>query len=445
MGFKKRGGKKHLMESLGKLFTGRSHTFSGRRRFQYCTVIRRTGSVLLVFAWLLLVVTACGAPLASRALIPVPAAPPMPTTTGYALGSPFSTLEGTLENTYAAVNPSVVNISVVQKEEVSYPQSPDFPFFGPSLPQGPQEQYRNGLGSGFVLDKEGHIVTNNHVVAGADTITVTFYDGTTAAGKVVGADPNSDLAVVKVEVLPDKLQPVQMGNSDQIKVGQLAIAIGNPFGLQSTMTVGIVSAVGRSLPVDSGDGVGASYTIPAIIQTDASINPGNSGGVLVDSKGRLIGVTSAIASPVQASAGIGFAIPSTIVQKVVSALVKTGHYDHPWLGAALTSLNPEISRAMNLEPDQRGALVVNVVPDSPALKGGLHRDAQQLAIEGQVIPVGGDVIIAIDGQVVKQAEDLIDYLERNTAPNQQIVLTILRGGKEQTLSITLAKRPTSGP
>jgi serine protease Do len=432
------------MLSFGTLFENRPHTFSGRRLLHHIG-IKRMGSLLLAFIWLLSIATACGAPLSASAPAPTPAAANPMSPAGNASGSQLYALEDSLENTYAEVNPSVVNIRVVQKEEVNYPQLPGFPFFGPPLPQGPQEQFRSGLGSGFILDKGGHIVTNHHVIAGADAITVTFYDGTTATGKVVGADPYSDLAVVKVDAPPDKLQPVQMGNSDQIKAGQLAIAIGNPFGLQSTMTVGIVSAVGRSLPVDSGDGSGGSYTIPEIIQTDAPINPGNSGGVLVDSRGRLIGVTSAIVSPVQASAGIGFAIPSAIVQQVVPALAKDGHYDHPWLGATLTSLRPEIVQGMNLEPGQRGALVVSVAPDSPALKGGLHSSARQLAIEGQEIPIGGDVITAIDDQVVQQAEDLIAYLDRNTRPGQKVMLTILQGGKEQTLGITLAKRPSSSP
>ncbi|MCD6290130.1 MAG: trypsin-like peptidase domain-containing protein, partial [Anaerolineae bacterium] len=183
-------------------------------------------------------------------------------------------MEGTLERIYAQVNPSVVNIGIVQKRKVMVPiipEIPGFPFWGPGVPKTPREYYRRGLGSGFVWDKQGHIVTNNHVVAGADKITVTFHDGTTVPGKVVGTDPDSDLAVVKVDVPADQLHPVQIADSTQVKVGQLAIAIGNPFGLQGTMTQGIVSALGRLLPVGEGGSQGPRYTIPDVIQTDAPI------------------------------------------------------------------------------------------------------------------------------------------------------------------------------
>ena len=216
-----------------------------------------------------------------------------------------------------------------------------FPFF--NLPQGqqPQQQYQSALGSGFVWDQNGDIVTNNHVVSGADKIEVTFSDGTIVPATLVGADPDSDLAVIKVDVPADKLHPVQLGDSSAVKVGQLAIAIGNPFGLEGTMTTGIISAVGRSLPAN--DNSTQSYTIPDVIQTDAPINPGNSGGVLVDVQGQVLGVTSAIESPVRASAGVGFAIPSAIVNNVVPALIKDGKYVHSWLGISGTTLVPDLA------------------------------------------------------------------------------------------------------
>ncbi|RME48191.1 MAG: PDZ domain-containing protein [Chloroflexi bacterium] len=292
-------------------------------------------------------------------------------------------------------------------------------------------------------NKDGYIVTNNHVVEGADRISVTFHDGTTVAGRVVGTDPDSDLAVVKVDVPAEQLQPVRIADSTQVKVGQLAVAIGNPFGLQGTMTVGIVSAVGRLLPIESGGTQGPHYSIPDVIQTDAPINPGNSGGVLVDDQGRVIGVTSAIISPVRASAGIGFAIPSAIVQKVVPTLIKTGHYEHPWIGISGISLNPDLAKAMDLKADQRGALVVDVVPGSPADKAGLHGSDRQVTIEGEQVRVGGDVIVAVDGQSVDGFDDLITYLARSTEVGQTVTLTVLRHGKTETVKVTLAARPKS--
>jgi serine protease Do len=405
----------------------------------------------------LLVLTSCGLPvlpsisLAQSGPAPAPTAVAAPSAVTSAVSSSdlLSALEGSLEGIYDQVNPSVVNIRVVQKEEVTAPTIPEIPGFPfpflepPTSPQGPQEFYRQGAGSGFVWDKEGHIVTNNHVVADADKISVTFYDGTTVSGTVVGTDPDSDLAVVKVDVSSSRLQPVQVADSTQVKVGQLAVAIGNPFALEGTMTVGFVSALGRLLPVESQDGQGPGYSIPDVIQTDAPINPGNSGGVLVDDQGQVIGVTSAIISPVGASAGIGFAIPSAVVGKVVPVLIKSGHYQHPWLGVSGTSLNPDLAEAMKLDSDQRGALVVDVVPGGPADEAGLQGSDRQVKIEGQDVRVGGDVIINIDGQAVKKFDDVVTYLARAAEVGQKISLTVLRDGKEETISVALAARPKS--
>jgi serine protease Do len=349
-------------------------------------------------------------------------------------------LEGTLEQIYAQVNPSVVNIKVVQTASASASNIPQIPGF-PSIPSQPQVQ--QVLGSGFVWDSQGHIVTNNHVVEGADKITVTFYDGSTVPAEVTATDPDSDLAVIKVDVSADQLQPVQVADSTQVKVGELAIAIGNPFGLEGTMTMGIVSALGRTLPTESGTAQGQYYSIPDIIQTDAPINPGNSGGVLVDDTGSVIGVTAAIESAVQSSAGIGFVIPSQIVQKVVPALIETGHYDQPWIGISGTSLVPELATAMGLAADQRGALVVDVVPSSPAAKAGLLGSDRQIQIDGQTARVGGDVIVAVDGQPVQDFEDLIAYLANSTEVGQTITLSVLRDGKNETIDLSLAARPSS--
>ncbi|MDH4136863.1 MAG: trypsin-like peptidase domain-containing protein [Anaerolineae bacterium] len=385
-----------------------------------------------------------------RASAPVPVVAPTPMsaeTVPPTKAGTLADLEGTLERIYEDVSPSVVSIQVIQKQTVGMGlpgMLPELPFFGqPSPQQPPQEQYQQGSGSGFVWDKEGHIVTNNHVVEGADKIKVMFSDGTTVSGKVVGTDPDSDLAVVKVELPAAQLHPVQLADSTQVKVGQLAVAIGNPFGLENTMTVGFVSALGRSLPVESESIQGPSYTIPDIIQTDASVNPGNSGGILVDDEGQVIGVTAAIASPVRASAGIGFAIPSAIVQKVVPVLIEKGRYAHPWLGISGTSLDPDLAQAMKLKADQHGALVVDVTPDGPADKAGLRGSDQSITVDGEERRIGGDVIVAINGQPVENFDDLVTYLVRSTEVGEKITLTVLRDGREQQVEVTLNERPSS--
>lgn len=373
-----------------------------------------------------------------------PNAPSQETNPSGVSGDLLAVYQGTLENIYTTVSPSVVNIRVVEKvsaTDLGSTEIPGFPFY--NLPQGqqPEQQFQSALGSGFVWDQNGHIVTNNHVVAGADKIEVTFSDGTIVPATLVGADPDSDLAVLKVDVTADQLHPVQIGDSNAVKVGELAIAIGNPFGLEGSMTTGIISAVGRSLPADETSA--QSYTIPDVIQTDAPINPGNSGGILIDAQGQVLGVTSAIESPVRANAGVGFAIPSAIVQNVVPALIKDGKYIHTWLGISGTTLVPDLAKAMNLKKSQRGALVEEVLPNSPAEKAGLRGSNQQITIDGQTATVGGDVITAIDNQQVLQMGDLIAYLARSTKVDQKVTLTIVRDGKQQTLDVTLAARPST--
>jgi S1-C subfamily serine protease len=419
---------------------------------------KRTISISILAVFGIIALTACGAmgPVANVSngnSVPVfsvptqvpstPAQAPVPSGASNDL---LSAYQGTLENIYTTVSPSVVNIRVVKKADVTSLDSSQFqgfPFF--NLPQGqqpqqPQQQFESALGSGFVWDQNGNIVTNNHVISGAEKIEVTFSDGSTVSAKLVGADPDSDLAVVKVDMAADKLHPVQLGDSSSVKVGQLAIAIGNPFGLEGTMTTGIISAVGRSLPADETST--QSYTIPDVIQTDAPINPGNSGGVLINVQGQVLGVTSAIESPVRANAGIGFAIPSAIVNNVVPALIKDGKYDHAWLGISGTTLSPELATAMKLDAGQRGALVEEILPNSPAEKAGLRGSSEKVTIEGQTATVGGDVIIAIDSQPVHEMNDLIAYLARSTKVDQKATLTIVRDGKQQTLDVTLAARPS---
>ncbi|MCC6147748.1 MAG: trypsin-like peptidase domain-containing protein [Anaerolineaceae bacterium] len=354
--------------------------------------------------------------------------------------------EGTLKNIYQQVIPSVVNIRVVQKqgslvEGLSPNGMPELPFALPGMPDQQGPQYSQGLGSGFVWDQEGHIITNNHVVEGADKVEVTFSDGVTLPATVVGTDSYSDLAVIRVEQAGEQLKPVQMADSAQVKVGQLAIAIGNPFGLEGTMTVGIVSAIGRTLAAGEALQGGGSFSIPSVIQTDAPINPGNSGGVLVDTQGRVIGVTAAIESPVRANAGIGFAIPSALVRKVAPGLIKDGKYEHAYLGISGTTLTPDLAAAMKLDKSQRGALVETVTSGGPADKAGLHGSGGTTEVDGQEIHVGGDVIVAVDESPVKTMDDLITYLFDQTDVGQTVTLSVLRDGKEKQMDAVLEARP----
>jgi len=342
----------------------------------------------------------------------------------------LSALQTALETIYANVNPSVVSVQVTQQSSGAV-----LPFSEESA-----QPYEQGAGSGFVWDNQGHIVTNYHVIENATRIVVRFADDTTAEATVVGSDPDSDLAVLKVDVAASQLQPVRIAQTEPA-VGQLSVAIGNPFGLENTMTVGFISAIGRSLSV--GETLGSRYSIPDIIQTDAPINPGNSGGVLVNEKGEVIGVTAAIISPVQASVGIGFAIPAAIVEQVVPVLIETGAYAHPWVGISGTTLTADLAEVMELPADQRGALVIDVIANSPAEQGGVRGSTRQVTLDGIQTNVGGDVIIALDATPIHSFEDLISALSAQTRPGQTVVLTVLRDGAERELRLTLGERPKS--
>jgi S1-C subfamily serine protease len=348
--------------------------------------------------------------------------------------------ETALENIYTTVSPQVVNISVLMPFNSTDLQN--FPGLD-NIPQSQTPQFSSALGSGFVWDKNGDIVTNNHVVDGATKIQVTFSDGTTVPATLIGNDPYSDLAVIKVDVSADMLHPVTMADSTQVKVGEIAIAIGNPFGFEGSMTVGNVSGLGRDLPSSRVDqNSGATYSIPEIIQTDASINPGNSGGVLVNDQGQVIGVTSAIESASGSNSGIGFAIPAEIVLKVVPELIKSGKYEHPYLGISGTDISPDIAQAMNLPAETRGALVIQVTDGGPASKAGLQGSNDTATINGVEGTVGGDVITAIDGQTINSMSDIIAYLAVNTQVGQTVTLTILRDGQSQNVDVTLGSRPS---
>jgi S1-C subfamily serine protease len=334
-------------------------------------------------------------------------------------------------NLYARVSPSVVNINVIGAvEEFIHPEVPGFP-----ESPFPEEFFQRGLGSGFVMDTDGHIVTNNHVVEGARRIQVHFSDDTEAEAEVVGTDPDTDLAVIKVDVPAAMLHPVELGESDTLRVGQRAIAIGNPFGFERTVTTGIISAVGRVLRQSSG------FSLSNLIQTDAAINPGNSGGPLLDSRGKVIGVNTIIFTSSGFSSGVGLAIPVNTVKRVVPELIETGHFAHPWLGIRGYSINFELAEVLDL-PVDRGVLVGEVIRDGPSARAGLRGGQRQVLVEGFVEPIiaGGDIITTINDTGVRSMDDLITYLE-STMVGQEVELTILRDGDEQHLTVKLDERP----
>jgi S1-C subfamily serine protease len=364
--------------------------------------------------------------------------------------------EGTLELTslmslqdayisiYENVLPSVVSISVTKTViglGFEYPEIPfDYDFNAPSDDE-PFEYKESTAGSGFVWDTDGHIITNNHVIESGEVIRVSFADGRSVLAELVGADAASDLAVLKVDLPANSLVPISISDSTKVKVGQIAVAIGNPFQLESSMTTGVISGIGRSLPLASTDGSGLYYSIPDMIQTDAAINPGNSGGVLVDISGGLIGVTTAIESPVRANAGVGYVIPSVIVEKIVPILISDGKFEQPWIGISGRDMIPEYAELMELNLEQGGALVIDVAADSPAEKAGLLGSTIEKTVDGVEVLVGGDVIIAADGIPVNDFEDLVAFLARHTIVGQTITLTIIRDGEEIDLDLILAARP----
>lgn len=285
-------------------------------------------------------------------------------------------------------------------------------------------------GSGFVYNAEGHIVTNNHVVEdGSAEITVTFWDGTNAQARFVGGDVYSDLAIVKVEALPELVHPVTLGNSSQLMVGEPVYAIGNPFGLSGSMTAGIISQVGRVLRLaDLGvPPPWGNYSIADVIQFDAAVNPGNSGGPLLNSLGSVVGVTFAIetAEGVKGFIGIGYAIPSDIVNRVVPSIRVTGEYHHPWVGIEFIDMTLQDAEDLNTNYTN-GMLIVSVISGSPAEDAGLHKN---------------DIIIGVDGRPVKRGEDLIIYLERYKSPRDNIALKVVRNNEVLDLNLTLGERP----
>jgi S1-C subfamily serine protease len=299
--------------------------------------------------------------------------------------------------------------------------------------------FESRLGSGFVYDDNGHIITNHHVVSGGgNRLDVTFPDGSVYRASMIGSDPAADIAVLYVQGVPrDKLFSLPLADSSSVRVGERVAAIGNPFGLSGSLSTGIVSGVGRQIPAQEGEG----FTIPDIIQTDAPINPGNSGGPLLNMRGEVIGINSAIYSTTGQFAGVGFAIPSNTISQIVPSLITSGSYHHPWLGVAGADMTPGIADRLGLD-EPRGFLVMDVVAGSPAEKAGIQRGDEDAVIDGIPIKLGGDVIIGLDNNTVRRIDDILAYVEMEKAVGDDLKLTILRDGQTVEVIATLAARPS---
>jgi S1-C subfamily serine protease len=334
-----------------------------------------------------------------------------------------------LTNLYQRLSPSVVNIEVIVRTAIGG---------------------RSGRGSGFIYDTNGHVITNAHVVDGAVAILVTFNDGYVAEARLVGSDVFSDLAVVRIEVDATRLRPVTMGDSDAVRVGQRAIAIGNPFGLASSMTVGIVSGLGRQLPSAEllSNTVTPGFQNPSIIQVDTDINPGNSGGPLFNSQGEVIGVNTAIRTESGVFEGVGFAVPSATVKRVVPELIANGQVVYPWLGITSMPAENGMSVAALAEPLRlpvsAGILIDTVAPASPAAKAGLRGGSRIVRVRGTEVCTGGDIIVAINDRYVANMDELLSYLVVNGMPGDTVTLLVVREGETFDVPVILEPRPTEG-
>jgi len=301
--------------------------------------------------------------------------------------------------------------------------------------QGTVQGDIGGMGSGFVYDNLGHIITNAHVVDGADKATVTFLDGSQYNAEIIGEDKFTDIAVIKVSEKPRLLHPLEIGDSSLLQVGEQVAAIGNPFGLSGSMTSGIVSQMGRLLATqDTG------FSIPDVIQTDAAINPGNSGGPLLNMKGQVIGINTAIQSRTGEFVGIGFAVPSNTVSKIVPALIEDGKYHHPWIGITGKDIDPDLARVLELK-QAKGFLIITVVDGSPADKAGLKGVSETYVVDGKEYPVDGDIIISVDDKEVRKISDILIHLQREKSVGDTMVLGVLRDGEFLHITLELVERP----
>lgn len=319
---------------------------------------------------------------------------------------------------YQRLSPGVVNITSTVLEH-------DF-FFNVTP--------REGTGSGAIIDSRGYILTNHHVIEDARKLEVTLANGKKYTAKLVGSDPDTDIAVVKIEPKKMELAVIPMGTSSNLKVGQKVIAIGNPFGLSQTLTTGVISSIGRALRASNGS------LVEDIIQTDASINPGNSGGPLIDSSGQMIGINTAIFSPTGANVGIGFAIPIDAAKAVLNDLIEKGYYAYPWIGASMRTLTPTLAEALKL-PVESGAMIMEVTPRGPADKAGLKGGRERAQIGNYIIVVGGDIIVRIEGEPVEDADAAIRKIRRYRPGDKIRVEVVHWNGSRSTTTVTLGEKP----
>ena len=367
----------------------------------------------------------------------------------------LAAFEDAFTDLYQDTVPSVVNIRVTKEFDTT-----DLQRFGFSLPnphgeeepndeatpdsegendqQLPEEFFSQGGGSGFVWDDEGHIVTNYHVVDGATTIEVIFSDDTRVPAELVGSDPDGDVAVIKVDPTAVSLKPITIGDSEALEVGQLAIAIGSPFGQDFTLTTGIVSGVGRT--IRSGN---TQFSIPEVIQTDAAINPGNSGGPLLNRQGEVIGINTQIISMTGSNSGVGFAVPINIAKRIVPVIIQGDDYEYAWLGISGNTLTSEAAEFRDLDADFRGALVAEVTEDGPAAQAGLQGRNESLNASSDEFFYSGDIITTINGEPINDMNDLITYLVEETKPGDVVTLDIIHDdGSQESIKVTLGVRPS---
>jgi S1-C subfamily serine protease len=396
-------------------------TFKGRKRHRMRKGLIRRIYVLAIIIPILALACSLQAPRAIPSPVATYAPPPEPETVPLiSLPEGTTNEEAVLIELYHRVNPSVVSITVYSN-------------------QGGQVT-SSGQGSGFVYDQYGHVITNAHVVYGADEVDVTFSDNSVRRAKVIGEDLHSDLAVIEVEKMLPEVMPLPFGDIRDVAVGQTVVAIGNPFGLGGSLTRGVVSALGRNIPALS------NFSIPQSIQTDAPINPGNSGGPLLNLKGEVIGVNAQIETSggSRVNSGIGFAIPVSILTRVIPDLIQNGEHTWGWLGVLGGSLSPDVIEVMEL-PVEKGAYISGIVSGGPAERAGLRGSSDQTINQGRQVEIGGDVITAIDGQPVSSFEDMLIYIALKANPGQEVTLTIIRDGKTKEVKLTLDERPTETP